>query len=63
MQRDQAINLVNLYDGEYPEQFIDTYLSYYKMNRKEFDQTLDKWANKDLFQKTNGYWEPKFVIK
>ena len=63
MQRDQAINLVNLYDGEYPEQFIDTYLSYYNMNRKEFDRTLDKWANKDLFQKTNGYWEPKFVIK
>ena len=26
MDREQAINLVNLYDGHFPEEFIETYL-------------------------------------
>src|SRR3989339_1264960 len=29
MTRDQAVNLVRLYDGHYPEEFIETYLDYY----------------------------------
>ena len=45
------------------EKFLEIYLNYYKMTKNDFEQILDKWANKDLFQKTNGYWEPKFVIK
>ena len=32
------------------------------MSKKEFDSTLDKWANKDLFDKVNGRWKPRFTI-
>ncbi|NBW04303.1 MAG: N-acetyl sugar amidotransferase, partial [Cytophagia bacterium] len=63
MDRDQAINLVKLYDGKYPEEFIDQYLEYYKMDLNEFNLIIDKFANKDLFEKINGYWNPKFNIK
>ena len=35
MTRDQAINLVNIYDNQYPEQFIDIYLTYYDMKIDE----------------------------
>jgi N-acetyl sugar amidotransferase len=63
MDRDQAINLVQLYDGKYPEEFIDQYLEYYKMDLNEFNSIIDKFANKDLFEKINGYWNPKFNIK
>ena len=63
MDRDQAINLVKLYDGKYPEEFIDQYLEYYKMDLSEFNYIVDKFANKDLFEKINGYWNPKFNIK
>ena len=62
MERFQAINLVNLYDGEYPEQFMDLYLNYYKMTLAEFNQILDKWANKKLFRKENNRWIPNFTI-
>ena len=63
MDRDQAINLVNLYDGHYPEEFIETYLDYYQMTLKEFNFVIDKWTNKDLFEKINGRWKSKFNIK
>ncbi len=63
MDREQAINLVNLYDGHFPEEFIETYLNYYQMSLQEFNEIIDSWANEDLFEKTDGYWRPKFVIK
>ena len=39
------------------------YLEYYTISLEEFDQILDKWANKDLFYKNNkGVWTSKFEI-
>ena len=63
LSRDQAINLVKLYDGIYPEDFIDVYLKYYNMSKTEFDNVLDKWANKDLFEKKDNIWTRKFEIE
>ncbi len=63
MTRDQAINLVRLYDGHYPEEFIEVYLKYYEMERDEFEGVLNKWANKELFKKLNGRWTPTFRVE
>jgi len=62
MSREQAINLVKLYDNQYPEHFIDIYLDYYQMTQKEFDDVLEKWVNKKLFKKINNRWEPIFEV-
>jgi hypothetical protein len=62
MNRDQAINLVRLYDGHYPEEFIEMYLEYYRMSQQQFNDVIDKYANKDLFEKIEGRWRPKFTI-
>ena len=62
MTRDQGINLANLYDNHYPEEFIDQYLKYYEMSRKEFDDVIDFWANKKIFEKVKNKWMPKFQI-
>ena len=37
MDRDQAINLVKLYDNNYPENFVDLYLDYYQISLEEFN--------------------------
>jgi N-acetyl sugar amidotransferase len=63
MRRDQAINLVRLYDGEYPQQFIPLYLDYYHMTKEEFDSVIDHYANKDLFEKIDCLWKPRFIVK
>jgi N-acetyl sugar amidotransferase len=62
MDREQAVNLVRLYDGHYPEDFIGLYLDYYQMSLDEFDSVLDRYANKELFEKTDGRWKPKFSV-
>jgi hypothetical protein len=63
MDRSQAVNLVRLYDGPYPEEFIGTYLEYFEMTIDEFDAVLDKWVNRDLFEKVDGRWQPSFEIE
>ncbi len=62
MNRDQAKNLVNLYDGHFPEEFLDVYLDYYQIKRDEFDSVIDKFANRELFEKSKGKWTPRFKI-
>ncbi len=62
MTREQGINLLRLYDGHYPEDYIDTYLDYYGMSKIEFDEVLDRWTNKELFEKESGRWKPKYKI-
>jgi N-acetyl sugar amidotransferase len=49
MTREQALNLVKMYDNSYPAELIPIYLDYYKMTREEFDSVLDKYANKELY--------------
>ena len=63
MTRDQGINLVKLYDNSFPEQFLNQYLEYYQMTKKEFLKVIDFWVNKKLFKKTKGSWKPIFAIK
>ena len=62
MTRSQALNLVKMYDNGYPDEFMDLYLDYYEMTQDEFDKVLDKYANRDLFDKINGRWQPKFEV-
>ncbi len=61
MSRQQAVQLVQMYDDIYPEKLFEEYCDYYKMPMKEFQENIDKWANKNLFEKKNR-WVPKFKI-
>jgi hypothetical protein len=60
--RAQAVNIARKFDGEFPERHLNSYLDYYGMSLDEFDAILDKWANKDLFEKRNGRWVPLFKV-
>jgi len=62
MTREQGVNLVRLYDGHYPSEYLETYLTYYQMSHEEFNTVLDHWANKDLFTKVENTWKPNFTV-
>ena len=62
MTREQAIQLVNIYDNQLPEEYLDEYLEYFQMSKDEFNEVIDKWANKDLFEKIDNKWIPSFEI-
>ena len=56
LSRKQALALVRKYDGEYPEPYIQDYLTYFNMTSEEFDSVLDSFANKNVLHKLNGRW-------
>ena len=62
MDRDQALNLVKMFDGHFPSENLETYCEYYEMTEDDFLKVLDKWANKDLFKKQDGRWVSQFEI-
>ena len=41
MTREQALNLVKIYDKMYPSEHIEDYLEYYQMTKEEFDVVID----------------------
>lgn len=53
---------MRLYDGIFPEQHLNSYLKYFNISEKQFFDTIDQFANKELFEKTNKGWKPKFEI-
>lgn len=63
MTREQGLNLVRMYDGQFPDANLSTYLDYFQMTRTEFEAALDRWVNKDLFVKENGRWKPTFTVQ
>lgn len=62
MSRAQAVELVRLYDGQYPKEFEATYLDYYEMSKDEFVDVLVKWTNRDLFEISGDKVIPKFTV-
>ena len=62
MDRDQAVELVRIYDGQYPEEFENMYLDYFEMTADDFHQVLDKWTNRTLFEVDGRLRSPKFVV-
>ena len=62
MERDQAINLVNLYDYKFPSEYLELYLEYYNCSKKQFFKIIDKFANKKILKKEKNLWLPKFAI-
>jgi N-acetyl sugar amidotransferase len=63
MDRAQAVQLVKLYDGRYPEEWESIYLDYYKLSIDEFHSILERHTNKALFDFKNGRVTPKFEVK
>ena len=63
MTRDQAKNLVLVYDNQAPVENYPDYCDYYGISLEEFEMTVDKFVNKELFEKIDGSWTPKFTVE
>ncbi len=57
LTRDEAIDLVNKYEGELPEKYYEEFLEFLGMTDKEFREVCDTFVNKEIFEKDkNGNW-------
>ena len=53
---------VNEYDGKCGEQYIEAACRYLSITKEEFWQVVDRYVNRDLFEKKDGKWVPKFTV-
>lgn len=61
--REEAIQLVEKYDGTCADKFIEMFCNHIEITKQEFWEVVDKFVNKDLFEKNaEGKWVRKFKV-
>ena len=51
LNREEAMKLVQEYEGKLPEKYLNEFLAQWDMSRDEFFKIADKFTNKELFKK------------
>lgn len=54
--RDEGVELVLKYDGEYPKMFENEFLDYMNMNKNELENIIDKFRREIIWKKENNEW-------
>lgn len=60
--REQGKWYVKEYDGLCGQYYIDKACKYLGITVEEFWEVVDRYVNKDLFEKKDGKWVPKFTV-
>jgi N-acetyl sugar amidotransferase len=63
MTRDEALDIVRKYDGEFPKNDLDEVIDYLNMNRLDFEENINKHRNTEVWSKNNNSWKLNFQIK
>lgn len=49
LTREEAIKLVNQYDGKYPHYAVNSFMEYAKMSKEAIDEVIDSYTNSVIF--------------
>jgi hypothetical protein len=60
--RDEGVELVQKYDGEFPSEHLDLFLDYMRMDMDELNKVFDDFRRDIIWKKENGEWELKQQI-
>lgn len=60
--REEGKWYVNEYDGLCGQKYIEGACRYLSITVEEFWEVVDKYVNRDLFEKVNGKWVKKFTV-
>ncbi|MBO4899691.1 MAG: N-acetyl sugar amidotransferase [Lachnospiraceae bacterium] len=53
---------VNEFDGLCGQKYIDIACKYLSITEEEFWEVVDRFVNRDLFEKKDGKWVPRFTV-
>jgi len=56
MTREEAFDLINKFDGEYPVESIPLTLEFLQLNQNELENIIDTHRRKDLWEKNGNNW-------
>ena len=60
--REDGLWYVNEYDGLCGQKYIDKACRYLSITEEEFWEVVDRYVNRDLFEKRDGKWVRKFTV-
>jgi N-acetyl sugar amidotransferase len=60
--RDEGVNLVKLYDHEFPMRYLPEFLDYIEMNSDEFYKTMDNFRSPHLWNLVDGEWKLRHSV-
>lgn len=60
--REEGIQLIKKYDGEFPKKYYDTFLEYIGISEDEFNDFIDAWRSEHIWTKENNEWILKHSI-
>jgi len=63
INRNEAIALVNRYDGEFPYKELEIFLDYIDLTEEEFWEVVDTFRLDHIWKKIKGNWELRHKIK
>lgn len=63
MTRAEAVEVVNREDHKLDDKTLDDWLAFTGYSNREFWEILEKFWNRDIFEKVNGEWKLKNKIK
>ena len=62
IDRDEGIALVQRYDGEFPDKYLDEFLEYCKVSRADFDNIINSWRSDHIWAYDSSNWKLKSPI-
>ena len=60
--RDEAINLVKKFDGEFPERYLKEFCEYIDISENQFYKIVDSFRSPHLWRKLSEGWKLRHTI-
>jgi N-acetyl sugar amidotransferase len=60
--REEAVQLVRRYDGEFPKRYFQDFLNYIDMEESEFHEIADSFRSPHLWKKTADGWQLRHIV-
>jgi N-acetyl sugar amidotransferase len=62
IDREEAKALVDKYDGDLPDKYLEVFLDYCDMKEEEFIEMIDAWRSDHLWSETSNGWALKHAV-
>jgi len=62
LTREEGVQLVKLYDGEFPKKYFKTFLEYCNITEDYFEKVIDSWRSPHIWKKVNGKWKLRHTV-
>lgn len=62
LKREEAVQLVRRYDGEFPAKYFPEFLNYLNLDKDYFHEIVDQWRRQHLWKKEHGKWNLRKMV-